>query len=135
LSPQIAPIAMIGIGEALIAQGRNAEADSTFGQTRKMLGPEMEFMLASGEAAQGHRAEALRLVAKLEAISRKTYVRPELIAVVYVRLGDRDKAFAWLEKAYEARSPYLLALKVDRQWSPIRGDPRFARLVGRIGLP
>jgi hypothetical protein len=62
-------------------------------------------------------------------------VRPELIAAVYVRLGDRDKAFEWLDKAYEARSPYLLALKVDRQWNPIRNDPRFARLVRQIGLP
>jgi eukaryotic-like serine/threonine-protein kinase len=135
LAPPIAPIAMIPIGEALTAQGRTAEADSIFRQARAMLGPDMEFMLASGEAARGHRAEALRLVAKLEALSNKTYVRPELVAGVYVRLGDRDKAFAWLEKAYQARSPYLLALKVDRQWSPIRDDPRFARLVQQVGLP
>jgi serine/threonine-protein kinase len=135
LAPSIAPIAMIAIGEALIAQGRNVEADSIFGQAREMLGPDMEFMLAAGEAARGNRTEALRLVKKLEALSRATYVRPELIAAVYVRLGDRDKAFEWLDKAYEARSPYLLALKVDRQWNPIRNDPRFARLVRQIGLP
>jgi eukaryotic-like serine/threonine-protein kinase len=135
LAPSMAPVAMVAIGEALIVQGRIAEADSIFGQARKMLGPDMEFMLASGEAARGHRAEALRLVTKLEARSRVTYVRPELIAAVYVRLGDRDKAFDWLNKAYEARSPYLLALKVDRQWNPIRDDPRFAALVRKIGLP
>lgn len=135
LEPSIAPTAMIAIGEALVVQGRKAEADSIFGGARKMLGSESDFLLASGEAAQGHRAEALRLVAKLEAHSLKTYVRPELIAAVYVRLGDHDKAFAWLDKAYQARSPYLLALKVDRQWIPIRDDPRFARLVHEIGLP
>jgi serine/threonine protein kinase/TolB-like protein len=134
LAPPIAPIAMVAIGEAFIAQGRNAEADSIFRQARRMLGPDMEFLLASGEAALGHRAEALRLVAEFEARSRNTYIRPELIAAVYVRLGDRDNAFAWLEKAYQARSPYMLALKIDRQWSPLRKDPRFARLVREIGL-
>ena len=135
LAPSVTPIAMVAIGEALIAQGNTAEADSTFGRARKMLGPDMEFMLASGEAALGHRAEALRLVGKMEARSRLTYVRPELIAAVYVRLGDRDKAFYWLNKAFEARSPYLLALKVDRQWNPIRNDPRFSTLTRKIGLP
>lgn len=135
LAPSIAPIAMVAIGEALISEGRNAEADSILGQARTMLGPEMDFMLASGEAARGNRAEALRLVAKLEALSRVTYVRPEVVAAVYVRLGDRDKAFEWLDKAYQARSPYLLALNVDRQWNPIRKDPRFAQLVRKIGLP
>jgi len=135
LAPSIAPIAMVAIGEAFIAQGRTAEADSIFGQARQMLGPDMEYLLASGEAARGHRAEALRLVAKFEGHSRATYVRPDLIAGVYVRLGDRDKAFEWLDKAYQARSPYLLALNVDRQWDPIRRDPRFARLVRAIGLP
>jgi TolB-like protein/tRNA A-37 threonylcarbamoyl transferase component Bud32 len=135
LAPSIAPIAMVAIGEAFVAQGRDAEADSIFRQARQMLGPKMDFMLASGEAARGNRAEALRLVAKLEDISRVTYVRPEIIAAVYVRLGDRDKAFEWLENAYQARSPYLLALNVDRQWNPIRKDPRFAQLVRKIGLP
>jgi serine/threonine-protein kinase len=135
LAPQVTPIAKVAIGDALIAQGRNEEADSVLAQARKLLGPDLEFMLASSEAARGHRAEALRLLKKFEALSGVTYVRPELIAAVYVRLGDRDNAFAWLDKAYQARSPYLLALKVDRQWAPIRNDPRFARLVREVGLP
>ena len=135
LSPPLAPIAMIQIGEAMIGEGRLAEADSLFRGARKALGTEMEYLLASGEAARGRRAEALRLVAKYEALARARYVRPELIAAVYVRLGDRDKTFAWLEKGYDARTPYMLTLKVDRQWDPIRDDPRYTELVRRIGLP
>jgi eukaryotic-like serine/threonine-protein kinase len=132
LAPPIAPIALTQIGEAQIALGRKAEADTTFDQARKMLGADMDFLMASGEAARGRKAEALRLVAKLEAVSRQTYVRPEIIAGVYARLGDKDKAFAWLEKGYEVRSPYLLSLAVDRQWDPIRDDPRFAQLVQKV---
>ena len=135
LAPPLAPIAMIPIGEALAAEGRVAAADSTFGEVRKMLGPDMEFMLAGGMAAAGHKADALRLVAKYEALAQKTYVRPEIIAGVYVRLGDRDRAFVWLNKALQERSPYLLALKVDHQWDPIRSDPRFNALVKQVGLP
>ncbi len=135
LAPPLAPVALIAIGEARLAERRRAEADSILGAARRMLGPDMDFMLASAEAARGNRAEALRLVAKLEALSRRTYVRPELIAAVYVNLGDRDKAFEWLKQAYEERSPYLLALKVDQKWDPIRQDPRFRALVAKIGLP
>jgi TolB-like protein/tRNA A-37 threonylcarbamoyl transferase component Bud32/Tfp pilus assembly protein PilF len=132
LAPPIAPIALTQIGEAQIAQGRTTEADTTFDQARKMLGPDMDFLMASGEAARGRKAEARRLVAKLEAVARQTYVRPEIIAGVYARLGDKDKAFAWLDKGYDARSPYMLLLPVDRQWDPIRDDPRFARLVQKV---
>jgi TolB-like protein/tetratricopeptide (TPR) repeat protein/tRNA A-37 threonylcarbamoyl transferase component Bud32 len=132
LAPPIAPIALTQIGEAQIAQGRTAEADTTFDQARTMLGPDMDFLMASGEAARGRKAEARRLAAKLEAVARQTYVRPDLIAGVYARLGDKDKAFAWLDKGYEARSPYMLLLPVDRQWDAIRDDPRFARLVQKV---
>jgi hypothetical protein len=52
-----------------------------------------------------------------------------------VRLGDRDRAFQWLDSALAARSPYLLALKADRQWNPIRADARFDALVTKVGLP
>ena len=132
LAPPLAPIAMIPIAEAQAAQGKKTEADSTVAQVKAMLPPEFHFMLANAEAAVGHTAEARKLVAQLEAVSRQHYVRPELIATVYARLGDRDKAFAWLEKAFEAKSPYLFALHVDKQWDPLRGDPRFAALEARL---
>jgi hypothetical protein len=56
-------------------------------------------------------------------------------AVIYLGLGEKDQAFAWLEKAYEERSFLLAYLKVDPIWDPLRSDPRFADLVRRIGLP
>jgi serine/threonine-protein kinase len=135
LEPGLAPPALIAIGEMHLAAGERAAAESSFAAARKMLGGQMEFLFAAGEASLGHRDAALRLVRALEDESRKRYVRPEIIAGVYVRLGDRDEAFRWLERAYEARSPYLLALKVDQQWEPLRGDRRYASLVKRLGIP
>jgi tetratricopeptide (TPR) repeat protein len=56
-------------------------------------------------------------------------------AQVYCQLGDKDKAFLWLNKAYEAREISLMNLKVDPIFEPLRSDPRYADLVRRIGFP
>jgi len=52
----------------------------------------------------------------------------------YARLGDKDQALAWLERAYAKRLPALIYLKADPMWDPLRGDPRFEALTQRIGL-
>jgi len=56
--------------------------------------------------------------------------------VIYVGLGEKDEAFAWLNRAYEERS-YILAeyLTTDARLDTLHSDPRFAELVRRIGLP
>jgi tetratricopeptide (TPR) repeat protein len=134
LAPPMAPIAMIPMSEALVAEGRRAAADSAIVEVRKALGPGMDFLAAPAEATLGNRAQALKLVAKYEAVAAKQYVRPEIIAGIYVRLGDKERAFQWLDKALGERSPYLLALRIDHQWDPIRSDPRFEQLVKKVGL-
>ena len=65
---------------------------------------------------------------------RRRFVRPDVIALIYVSLGDREAAFRWLDSAYEARPYPLIRLTTNRRWDPIRADPRFAALVKRIGL-
>jgi uncharacterized protein CbrC (UPF0167 family) len=55
-------------------------------------------------------------------------------AVTWANLGDKQQAFAWLEKAYQAHEWPLIALKVDPQYGSLRSDPRFKDLVHRIGL-
>jgi len=52
--------------------------------------------------------------------------------MVEVGLGDRDKAFEWLEKACEER--FVIEIKVDAQFDPLRSDPRFADLLRRMNL-
>ena len=59
---------------------------------------------------------------------------PVDIAESYLLLGDRDRAFVWLNRAYEAHSG-LLFLKVDPGWDPIHSDPRYADLLNQMGLP
>jgi len=57
------------------------------------------------------------------------------IATIYTGLGDRDQAFAWLEKAYQRRSRYLpYFFRVNPMFDGLHSDPRFANLVRRIGF-
>ena len=58
------------------------------------------------------------------------------LADAYARVGDKDKAFEWLEKAYREREGQNIALlKYDPTYKNLRGDPRFISLVKRLGLP
>lgn len=86
-------------------------------------------------AQQGRRAEALRVVQRLDSLSSGAYVTSYAVALVYTALGDRDRAFAWLDRAVQERTHWLLWLNRDRRWDPIRSDPRFGSLVRRVGLP
>jgi len=56
------------------------------------------------------------------------------IGLIHAVLGDKDGAFVWLEKAYQARSDNLLFLKVDPKYDNLRSDPRFSDLVRRLNL-
>jgi serine/threonine-protein kinase len=125
--------AYLAIGNALLAEGKPADAVLEFSRASKM-GNRMRSGIACAEAARGHRDAALGMVHDLEAEAERHYVGPENIAAVYVALGDRDKGFEWLEKAYQVRSAYMTLLRADRRWDSIRGDPRLAALVRKVGI-
>lgn len=59
---------------------------------------------------------------------------PPKIAGVYASLNEKDKAFEWLEKAYNERNRYLAGIKVDPLLDPLRSDPRYKALVRKMGL-
>jgi hypothetical protein len=58
---------------------------------------------------------------------------PAPLAILYTGLGDDERAFEWLEKAYRER--ILVDLKYHPMWDPLRPNPRFNDLVQRISLP
>ncbi|HEX5703524.1 MAG TPA: protein kinase [Pyrinomonadaceae bacterium] len=66
--------------------------------------------------------------------SKTAYVSPADIALFYTRLNDRDQAFAWLEKAMAERSINFNYLVADPRFDNLRGDPRLAALLRRVGL-
>jgi serine/threonine protein kinase/tetratricopeptide (TPR) repeat protein len=95
--------------------------------------PIMLYGYACARAGRGQ--EALRALEDLRVLSARRFVSAFAVAAVYVGLDDRDKAFEWLEKAYEERSGRLVYLGVERAFDPLRSDPRFQNLVRRMRLP
>jgi TolB-like protein/Tfp pilus assembly protein PilF len=88
--------------------------------------------LAYACARSGDRDRALRLLDELRALSKQRFVSSYAFALVYFGLGQKDETFTWLEKAYEERSGALPYLKVNPTWDPLRGDPRFEKIVASL---
>lgn len=78
--------------------------------------------------------KALKILDDLLVRSQKNYVSPAHIASIYAGLGEKDRAFAWLEKAYEMRSRSLAWLNVAHEWDNLRSDLRFTDLLRKVGL-
>ncbi|MDA2926372.1 tetratricopeptide repeat protein, partial [Acidobacteria bacterium AH-259-G07] len=89
-------------------------------------------LLGCAYAMAGQREEALRIVAELEQVSKERYVSG--MPWLYTALGDKDRAFEWLERAYNRRYRGLISLRVQAMADPLRSDPRFQDLLRRMGL-
>jgi TolB-like protein/DNA-binding winged helix-turn-helix (wHTH) protein/Tfp pilus assembly protein PilF len=91
--------------------------------------------LAHAEALSGNHAAANKLLSQLEELSKKQYVSPYYVAIVYLGLGKNDVAMNWLEKAYNDRSNGLVFLRVEPELDPLRTNPRFTALQSRLNFP
>jgi tetratricopeptide (TPR) repeat protein len=129
-------LSYIDIGSAYLAQGNAEEALSWYrrGQALPTSVRAYDAHLVRALAALGLGEEGEAIMARLEEESRQHYVRGEVVAMGYGALGDLDRAFAHLERAFHDRSSGLIYLHVDPGYQPLRSDPRFADLVARIGL-
>jgi TolB-like protein/DNA-binding winged helix-turn-helix (wHTH) protein len=92
--------------------------------------------VAHAEALAGDKADALRILAELQALSRHAYVSPWCFAVIYAGLGNKEQEFFWLEKCYQGREHDLVFSRVWRPiLDPLRSDTRYDDLIRRVGLP
>jgi TolB-like protein/Flp pilus assembly protein TadD len=119
------------LGNALLMLGRAKEAALAFGQDRE------ESTRILGEALLAARTGDRELAfAKLEALrQREGEMASYLYGRIYVQSGDKDGAFAALDRAWDFRDSRLMRLRVDVYMDPLRSDPRYAALVKRIGFP
>ena len=75
-----------------------------------------------------------QVLADLEKLADERYVSPFNMEIVYLDLGDHDKALERLEEGYRERSRSMIWLNVDARLQPLHGDPRFQNLLKRLGL-
>jgi len=128
--------AYLDIGTAHLAQG-NAEEALRWYQRAQGLETSVrsyDAYIVRALAPLSRRDEADGILARLEEESGQHYIRSEILAMGYAAVGNMDRAFACLEKAFQARSAGLIYLHLDSGYEPLRGDPRYADLVKRIGL-
>jgi TolB-like protein/DNA-binding winged helix-turn-helix (wHTH) protein len=97
--------------------------------------PDMIALHGYARARAGHTRQALATIDELHQLSKPRGPSPFQVAVVYLGLEDKDRAFEWLEKAVDARDWALPMLKADPFFDILRSDPRFPSLLDRLGLP
>jgi TolB-like protein/Tfp pilus assembly protein PilF len=132
--PQAA-ITYWGLGRSLAREGHYSEALETLRRFKAVNGFEPPIITAEigySEALSGDRRAALATVARLQQESAASYVDPYLIAIIYLGLRDYDNTYAWLNRAYAARSSFLISITTDPRWSGSRSDPRFEEIWNRM---
>ncbi len=122
------------LGLAYLKQGRHSEAIAELEKAVELSGREPLRDLGYGYAISGGRAEALAVLRELEGKYEKHEAIGQDLAAVYAGLGEKDQAFAWLEKDFQARSGLLARIRWIPPFESLRSDPRYADLVRRIGL-
>jgi TolB-like protein/DNA-binding SARP family transcriptional activator/Tfp pilus assembly protein PilF len=82
----------------------------------------------------GRQHEARQILAELHEQARHRHVSPAYPAAIHMGLQEHDAAFQWLDRALEARDDWMIFLNVEPVFDPLRSDPRFVRLLTRVGL-
>ena len=135
LDPSYA-IALVNIGRAYNRLGMHQQAREAFQRilTAAPQDPAILSLLGHEYAVSGDVPKAMTVLTKLQDISAKKYVPAVYFAVIYTGLNRKDEAFYWLDKAFAERCEYLVYLRTEPLADPLRSDPRFPRLLARLGL-
>jgi DNA-binding winged helix-turn-helix (wHTH) protein/TolB-like protein len=129
------PVITWGLGRALGSEGHYSEALEVLRRFKTVNGFEPPIITAEigyAEGASGDRKAALETAHMLQRASAQTYVDPYLVALIYLSLKDTGNTYAWLDKAYADRSPFLISLSTDPKWTASRQDARFQDLHDRM---
>jgi len=127
------PAASAWLGIAYNVNGKYSEAIA-LGDKLPANNPTALWILGYAYAKTGRRSEAEATLKKFKDLEGTQYFSRTFTAGIYAALGDRDKAFAELERSFEERESYLTRIKVDPFLEPLHDDPRFKDLMKRMGL-
>jgi TolB-like protein/Tfp pilus assembly protein PilF len=122
-----------------LAGGEHEKAISQLEKARAVSGEEITpgnlSLLGYAYAVAGEREKAQDILRQLQELSQERFVPSYDHGLVYLGLGDRNQALAYLEKGFEERSALVTWLKVDFLLDPLRDEPRFRDLLLRLDFP
>jgi len=128
--------AHIALGRAYGSKGMYPEA---IAETRKALelnfGSSSKGYLGLWLAKSGKRDEAVKLLNELKQEATRNYVQGDIIALIYIGLGDKAEALNWLEKHMMSHAETASAYAVSPQLDELRDEPRFKAMLKRMNLP
>ena len=135
LDPKFPPLFFVS-GQALERKGEYAAAIRRCEDALKVAGrdPGILATLGYAHASAGHRDEALGIARELEALWTRRHFPPTELALLYAGMGDRRKAFEWMDKAWREHDVQLLWFRLEPQLDGLRDDPRYGDLMRRMGL-
>ena len=111
------------------------EAETGYGLTHQ---PEYEAIfqrIGKVYASSGLQAALREWAGQEVELSKRRYEDPAYIGGVFALAGDKDKAFAWLEKGFTEKSDYFQYVKISHMLDPLRSDPRYTALLKRMSMP
>ena len=124
------------LGLILMRQGRLDEAADAFHEALRLAPEDTYSFAALGWTAvlAGRADDARERLAALELKRTASYVSPVPFVLLHAALGDVERAFAALERAWEERRGWMAYLRVEPALAPLRGDPRLAEMIARMHL-
>jgi TolB-like protein len=133
------PLELALLAGAYARKGMDRDAAACSAKARELVAVGKEQMidtyLADPFCRIGKQSEVLKWIETWERMSTQGHVESFLMALMNAPTGNRDKAFAWLERAFEERSVNIPFLKVHPVLDTLHSDPRFQNLVRRVGFP
>ncbi|MEO6334908.1 MAG: tetratricopeptide repeat protein, partial [Pyrinomonadaceae bacterium] len=128
--------AHIFLGFVYVQQRKSDQAISEFKIVADMSdqNPSMRALLAYAYASAGKANDARAILKEFDSQAGKRPISQVEIALIYIALGELDRAFEWLEKAFGERAWQLGFLKVEPIFDSLRGEPRFTDLMRRVNL-
>ncbi len=120
------------LASVYFAKGNYAESVEEFAKSQELSGASRNAVLAREGFARGGWQGFLR---SMTGESRPANLASYRAATFHSALGEKDKAFAELNKAYEEREFFMILLKVDSRLDPLRDDSRFQELLRKVGFP
>ena len=130
------PISPLYLGDIHTIHKQFGRAEARYRQAERIIGRRPAILGRMGvlEAMRGRPAAAREVLAELDSLRRTHYVRPSYAADIHFQLGEKDEAYALMQRAIEERDTRLVILNLFPFYDALKPDPRFEALLRTVGL-